>query len=201
MTDSLAQSAGLVLGGRQDEIDALLSGCLRGDESAFQAVYNLYGPRIYRLCAGLLHNREDAEEVLQDAFEYAFRRIDHYDSRKAAFSTWLYQIAVSRCRNKRRRKWLHTLPLSEIFSGEISDKNAPNPAENMMLSERQAVIWKALGELSHKLRETAYLRFYEELTYAEIGRILSIPSKTAESRIRLARAALKDLLSEEFDSD
>jgi RNA polymerase sigma-70 factor, ECF subfamily len=174
--------------------DDLISRCLAGEESAYLSVYNDYGATIYRLCYSLLQHQEDAEEVLQDTFEYAFRKLHKYDAEKAGFKTWLYQIAVSRCRNKRRRKWLPTFSISEQVREEVADHATPTPAEVMAMTERQQIVWQALQKLTDKLRETAVLRYYEGLTYNEIGQILDIPPKTAESRMRLAHKALRELL-------
>jgi RNA polymerase sigma-70 factor (ECF subfamily) len=174
--------------------DEMLGRCLAGEESAYLAVYNEYAATIYRLCYSLLQHQEDAEEVLQDSFEYAFRKLHKYDARKAAFKTWLYQIAVSRCRNKRRRKWLPTFSINDQIRDEVVDKATPTPAEMMAMTERQQVVWEALQDLTPKLRETAVLRYYEGLTYNEIGQILDIPPKTAESRMRLAHKALRKKL-------
>jgi RNA polymerase sigma-70 factor (ECF subfamily) len=174
--------------------DDLIARCLAGEESAYLAVYNDYAGTIYRLCYSLLQHPEDAEEVLQDTFEYAFRKLKKYDARKASFKTWLYQIAVSRCRNKRRRKWLPTFSINEQVREEVADTNSPTPGESMVLTEQQQMVWNALQQLTPKLRETAVLRYYDGLTYNEIGQILSIPPKTAESRMRLAHKGLRDLL-------
>lgn len=174
--------------------DEMLARCLSGEELAYLAVYNEYAVTIYRLCFSLLQHQEDAEEVLQDTFEYAFRKLHKYDARKAAFKTWLYQIAVSRCRNKRRRKWLPTFSINDQVRNEVEDKTTPTPGERMAMTERQQVVWDALQALTPKLRETAVLRYYEGLTYNEIGQILDIPPKTAESRMRLAHKTLREKL-------
>jgi RNA polymerase sigma-70 factor (ECF subfamily) len=181
--------------------DDLLARCLSGEESAYLAVYNEYTATIYRLCYSLLQHQQDAEEVLQDTFEYAFRQLHQYDARKAGFKTWLYQIAVSRCRNKRRRKWLPTFSINEQVREEVADESNPTPAERLAMTEQQQVVWDALHKLTPKLRETAVLRYYEGLTYNEIGHILSIPPKTAESRMRLAHKALREELVEWVDGD
>ena len=154
---------------------------------------------IYRLCYSLLQNREDAEEVLQDSFEYAFRKLANYDANKSAFKTWLYQIAVSRCHNKRRRKWLPTFSLSQLTNLDVTDTDSPTPVETMQLTEQQQVVWAAIQELSDKLRETAVLRYYEGFSYVEIGQILGVPTKTAESRMRLAHKALRESLTEQIE--
>lgn len=175
---------------------ALIARCLAGEEGAYAALYNEYAAMIYRLIYSTLQHKEDAEEVLQDSFEYAFRRLDRYDANKSAFKTWLYQIAVSRCRNKRRRKWLATFSLSQLSYHQVQDKSTPAPDEVLSMNDRQRAVWEALGQLSPKLRQTAVLRYYEGLSYAEIGAILNIPAKTAESRMRLAHKGLRELLQE-----
>lgn len=180
-----------------DELSqALIARCLDGEETAYAALYDEYASMIYRLAYSMLQHKEDAEEVLQDSFEYAFRRLDHYDANKSAFKTWLYQIAISRCRNKRRRKWLPTFSLSQLHYQQIEDKSTASPDEVLNLNDRQKVVWEALSQLSPKLRETTVLRYYEGLSYAEIGAILDIPAKTAESRMRLAHKALRELLED-----
>jgi RNA polymerase sigma-70 factor (ECF subfamily) len=169
----------------------LIQLCLTGEEQAYLAVYNEYGTMIYRLCHSLLGHEQDTEEVLQDTFEYAFRKLAQYDAQKASFKTWLYKIAISRCRNKRRRKWLPTVPLVHLPDTDVPDRHAEAPDDMAVLTERQTVVWEVLGRLSAKLREVVVLRYYEELSYAEIGAVLSIPAKTAESRMRLAHKQLK----------
>ena len=172
----------------------LIERCLNGEELAYHMLYNQHAGMVYRLAFSLLQNREDAEEVLQDSFDYAFRKLSHFDPQKSAFKTWLYRITVSRCRNKRRRKWLPTFTLNEYPEPNIHDPNSP-PLEHMMeMDEQQKLIWQALGKLSLKLRETAILRYYHGLRYNEIGEILGIPAKTAESRMRLAHKALREHL-------
>jgi RNA polymerase sigma-70 factor (ECF subfamily) len=178
------------------ETERLIQGCLMGDEAAYAALYQLYSGPIYRLVYSLLQHKEDAEEVLQDSFEYAFRKLAHYDGHKASFKTWLYHIAISRCRNKRRRKWLPTFSLGQLMGAEAADKETPAPGEWVILTEQQQQVWTALQELSPKLKETAVLRYYEGLTYNEIGDILNIPAKTVESRMRLAHKALRERLGE-----
>ncbi|MCA9997157.1 MAG: RNA polymerase sigma factor [Anaerolineales bacterium] len=179
-----------------DETEQLIARCLAGEEAAHMVLYNQFAGMVYRLAYGLLQNREDAEEVLQDSFEYAFRSLDQFDGRKSAFKTWLYRIAVSRCRNKRRRKWLPTFSLGQLLSHEVADTDTPTPSETLALNERQQAVWEALKQLSPKLRETAVLRYYHDLHYQEIGDILNIPAKTAESRMRLVHKTLHELLSE-----
>ena len=98
--------------------DWLARGVL-GDETACAALYAHFSPAIQHLALGLLNDLADAEEVTQDTFVYAFRNLGRYDAAKSAFSTWLFTIAISRSRNKRRRKWLALFPLwASVSLGE-----------------------------------------------------------------------------------
>jgi RNA polymerase sigma-70 factor (ECF subfamily) len=179
-----------------DTVEQLIARCLAGEQIAYVALYNRYSGMVYRLAFSLLRHEQDAEEVLQDSFEYAFRRLGSYDPARAGFKTWLYRITISRCRNKRRRKWLPTLSISQLndHDKQLSDQETVAPEQYALLNDRQQAVWKALGRLSNKLREVAVLRYYNGLQYSEIAAILDIPTKTAESRMRLAHKALRDFL-------
>jgi RNA polymerase sigma-70 factor (ECF subfamily) len=183
------------------ELGFLIERCLSGDEAAYRILFERHSGLIYRLAYSLLQNRQDAEEVLQDSFEYAFRKLADFDEQKSAFTTWLYRITVSRCRNKRRRKWLPTMPLSLLAPNGVKDDNVKAPDELLEQTEMQRTVWYALGQLSPKLRETAVLRYYYGMQYKEIGEILNISPKTAESRMRLTHQKLRgiiEILQEEW---
>lgn len=196
----LTSSSDLSLAPHAGGADQLLvARCLQGDDVAVAQLYDRYAQPVFRLCVGILGHRQDAEEVLQDTFEYAFRRLAKYDARRAGFKTWLYQIAVSRCRNKRRRKWLQTIGLGQLPHGELADEATPSPPAAAAEEERKRIVWQALAELSPKLREAVVLRYYGAFTYEEMGRVLDIPGKTAESRVRLAHQALHERLANLLD--
>lgn len=164
-----------------------------GDEAACAALYQCFSPAILRLCLGLLGNLEDAEEVLQDSFVYAFSRLDRYDPRKSAFTTWLYTIALSRCRNKRRRKWLAVLPLEQATLAAGGE--AGRQVESLL--ERRGIrrqVWQALQLLPPRFREPVVLRYLAEMRYKEIGRALGCNPKTAESRVRIGVRAMRRTL-------
>lgn len=177
--------------GDYDPALSIIRRCLDGEEQAYVLLYDRFAPMVFRLAYSLLQHREDAEEVLQDSFEYAFRRLDRYDHRKSAFTTWLYRITVSRCRNKRRRKWLPAISLNVPGHPEVPDLEQSGPDDLVDVSERRRLVWQALGQLSPKLRETAILRYFHGLRYREIGEILGISAKTVESRMRLAHRELR----------
>ncbi len=118
------------MNGSEDRLNEWIAGACRGDETAAQAMYGFYSPRVFRMAAALLNDAGDAEEVMQDTFVYALKNLRRYDPSRSAFQTWLFTIAISRCRNKRRRKWLVTVPLSWLDRNE--KRNAMLPLEDWL---------------------------------------------------------------------
>jgi RNA polymerase sigma factor (sigma-70 family) len=167
---------------------------IQGDEAACAALYAHFGPAIQHLALGLLNDLADAEEVMQDTFVYAFRNLGRYDPTKSAFSTWLFTIAISRSRNKRRRKWLALFPLEALAGAAL--EHAPREVEDVL--ERRGIrrqVWAALQNLSPRLREAVVLRFIAGMRYKEIGQTLNCNPKTAESRVRLGLEAMREVLA------
>jgi RNA polymerase sigma-70 factor (ECF subfamily) len=181
-----------------EDAQDLISRCLAGDQAAYAALYRVYAGDVYRLVYGLLAHREDAEEVVQDTFVYAMKNLGRYDDEKASFRTWLFVIATSRARNKRRRGWLPTISLRRLLQVDLEpaapDTSERPPEGRVEDANRERTLHQALAQLSPKLREAAVLRYFDELTYREMGEILGISHKTAESRVRLAHEALRHLL-------
>lgn len=176
------------------ETDALIAGCLKGDEASFAALYDRFAPSIYRLCYSLLMNHQDAEDVTQEAFVYAFRNLRRYDAARSAFKTWLYTIALSRCRNAYRRWHLPQLNVLQLLTADIAAPRSEMPESSLARADVKAALEQALSALSPCLREAVTLRYGLGLTYREIAEVVGCPQKTAESRIRLAHERLRKLL-------
>ncbi len=176
-----------------DDIQMWIQEALGGNQYAFQMLYDRFAARLYRLCYGLVLNQEDAEDVTQESFVYAFRNLRRFDSNRASFKTWLYTIAVSRCRNTYRRQVLPMLDISQLFL-ELTAPMTDSPEARFTQSNLNQVIGKALATLSPQLREAVILRYGHGLAYREIAEVMAIPPKTAESRVRLAHEQLKRTL-------
>jgi RNA polymerase sigma-70 factor (ECF subfamily) len=164
-----------------------------GDQAACAALYQRFVQPIYRLAYGVLLDEQDAEEVAQDTFVYALRNLKRYEPERSAFRTWLYTIAICRCRNKRRRKWLPTLTLADFAEWQAGPEpplEAIAEAQNI-----REIVLEALHTLSPKLREAIVLRYFDGLSYREMAEVLNCPQKTAESRVRLAHNALYSILT------
>lgn len=164
----------------------------RGDERAMEAIFQRHSPAVFRMAAGLLNDAGDAEEVTQDTFVYALRNLSRYDPSRSAFQTWLFTIAISRCRNKRRRKWLATIPLALFTRRESGSSQSLRSLEDWLAARGvQRELWAAVQALSPKLREAVVLRFLAGMSYAEIGEAAGCGTRAAESRVRTGIKALR----------
>jgi RNA polymerase sigma-70 factor (ECF subfamily) len=169
-----------------------------GDKRAARELFDMYRLRTYRLALGLLGDTADAEEVAQDALTYALVNITRYKADLSSFSTWLHTITVSRSRDKRRRKVLPSIPLTQWLSvGNQLRDYAPGPEAHLMRREVEDGLLVALNQLSPKLREAIVLRFYGDCTYKEMGEIMDCSLNTARSRLRLAIEKLRTQLGDE----
>ncbi len=167
---------------------------LNGDQVAFSRLYERYMGGLYRLCYSLLLHQQDAEDVAQEAFVYAFKNLPRYDSTKSAFKTWLYTIAVSRCRNTYRKKHLPSIDITRLLQIRLFAPSQDMPEAQMAHQSAREAITVALAQLSPNLREAVVLRYGHALAYREIADIMGCPQKTAESRVRLAHKQLYHLL-------
>lgn len=176
-----------------EQLTALIDQASKGDQAAYAAIYHRFVQPIYRLAYGVLLDEQDAEEVAQDTFVYALRNLKRYEPERSAFRTWLYTIAICRCRNKRRRKWLPMLALADFAEWQASSE--PPPEAIAEAHDTREVVLEALHKLSPKLREAVVLRYFDGLSYREMAEVLNCPQKTAESRVRLAHGALYSILA------
>jgi RNA polymerase sigma-70 factor (ECF subfamily) len=186
MTDDRRQS--------HAEVDAIIERALAGDQFGYAELYNRYAASLYRLCYSLLMNEQDAEDILQESFLYAFKNLHRFDSRKASLKTWLYTIAVSRCRNTYRRKRFLTVDITQWLGLELKAPPSEAPEAAVIRRDANESISKALQDLSPRLREAIVLRYGQGMTYREISEVMGCPQKTAESRVRLGHQRLKQSL-------
>jgi RNA polymerase sigma-70 factor (ECF subfamily) len=180
------------------DISVLIRRWQAGDERAAEAIYDRCWESTLGLAFALLGDPADAEEAAQDALTYALTRIERYDPRRARFSTWLHTITVSRCRDRRRRRVLPSLPLLTWFKrgGDAPDP-APGPEHQAIWEATRTEVWQAIATLSPPLREAIVLRHWADFTYQEMGDMLDCSLRTAQSRVRLAHQRMRALLSQD----
>jgi len=188
--------------------DLLIERIKGGDSAAYNDIVTLYWDRIFARVFNLLKNREDAEEVTQDAFIRARRGLDSFRG-DASFSTWLYQIATNLARNRywywfrRKRDYSISLdrPLTEDNDLTLEDVlpcEAENPLDATVTREFVDRVSECMNDLSEQHREVLTLRNIDNLSYEEISNKLRVSVGTVKSRIARARERLRELMGSDF---
>ena len=175
------------------------------DQAAFDELVRRHSRQAYQLAYGTLLNKEDAEEVVQDAFLRIYRSLDRFRS-DSEFSTWMYRIVVNLCHNKFRwnrvRGAGRTISLdAPADSGAATrDGEAPrielqekrlSPDQAAEFSELQSLLQQAIQELPESSRSVLLMRNVQEMDYDQIAQTLQLPVGTVKSRINRAREQLR----------
>jgi RNA polymerase sigma-70 factor (ECF subfamily) len=172
--------------------EALLAAHLRGDRTAFGELMSRHERRIYGLCLRILGNREDAEDATQEAFIGALRRAGGFRG-DAAFSTWLYRIAVNAATDQaRRRGRARTVPLDAEEAGHA----APSAADPGVAVATAMTVQAALRLVPEDFRVALILCDLYGFGHAQAAEILGIPVGTVKSRVFRGRLALGEQLAE-----
>lgn len=179
-----------------------------GDEDAFTEIVSRYWDRIYARALQLLKNKQDAEEVTQDAFIRAHRGLENFRG-DSAFSTWLFQIATNLAHNKYwywfRRKRGESISLEQSITGEgdfslidICPIEGQTPSEAAITQEFVDKVAENMKHLSEKHHEILVMRNVKNMSYEEIARQLELSIGTVKSRIARARMSLREKLGKDF---
>ena len=154
-------------------------------QERFTRLVEAHGDRLYRLCLLLLSDPHLAEDAVQDTMLKAWRRLDDFEAR-ASEKTWLTTIAVNVCRDYRRLCWYRR----RLDSGELLEQiPAPPDAE-----PQDDEILRQVLALAPKYREPVLLYYWQQLTIPEIAALLHEKENTVSTRLRRARAQLKETL-------
>lgn len=187
---------------QNNDLDSeLIERFVAGDESAFEALVNQHAAKAYQISFGLLGNKLDAEEVVQDAFIKVYKNLDKFRG-ESSFSTWLYRIVTNLSRNKyhwhRRRGSDVNVSISNNYGSENelkTDMEIPDsklePSKVLENRETGMRLTNAIKKLPDKLKEVIILRHIEDMSYADIADMLKCELGTVKSRLARAREALK----------
>jgi RNA polymerase sigma-70 factor (ECF subfamily) len=176
--------------GRSDE--SLLAAHLRGDPRAFGELVGRHERRIYGLCLRILGNREDAEDATQEAFLSALRRASSF-RQAAAFSTWLYRIAVNAATDQARRRG--RARVTQLGPDDAGLAVAPGSELGEVVASAVAV-QTALTLIPEEFRVAVVLCDLYRVPYADAAQILEVPVGTVKSRVFRGRVALAERLGD-----
>jgi RNA polymerase sigma-70 factor, ECF subfamily len=186
-----------------DELD-LVARAKAGDGSAFSVLINRYEGKIFRLAMNITQNREDAEDVLQEAFFKAYEHLDQFQG-NSKFYTWIVRIAVNQALMKlRKRKTDRSVSLDEqIDTGEdtvVREIAAwdPDPEERFSREELHTILTEAIDGLAPIYRTVFTLRDVDGLSTEETAEALDLSVPAVKSRLLRARLQLRDRLTRFF---
>ena len=179
----------------------LVEACCDGRPEAFQALVERYQDRVYNSVHRMVNSREDARDIVQDAFLKAYENLSQFRG-ASSFYTWLFRIAVNLALTFRRRSRRLKLvrPIDESPEVDVARSQAgrltESPESAMETAERDRLIGAALESLDGEHRAAVVLRDIEGLDYRTISDILDLPTGTVKSRIHRARMMLRDQLQD-----
>lgn len=182
----------------------LVARARKGDRLACQALVEKYQKRLYGVVFGMLHNREDALEVTQEAFVKAFGRLKDFQG-KSGFYTWIYRIAVNLAIDFRRREWKRSDRTTEyddaredpgVEEETFTRGAAPNPERASLNRELGDAIAAAMEQLPEEQRAVLVMREVEGMSYQEMADTMGCSIGTIMSRLHYARKKMQAMLEE-----
>ncbi|MBK9926953.1 MAG: RNA polymerase sigma factor [Anaerolineales bacterium] len=176
------------------EVMWLITECLAQNDAAIETLIHQYEAGVFRFALSIVGNQADAHEVTQETFIAALRSLHTYQEKKS-FNAWLYTIALNHSRSLlRKRKVLEKLQATTtlLFRNELQRQSSPE--ETVIQTEKEAVVWNELNKMDEMHRIVVILRYFQELSIAEIAEVLNINEGTIHSRLHTARERLRKVL-------
>jgi len=168
------------------KVTGLVEKARDGNRVSFQELVNIFQEDIYRLAYYRTFSQMDAEDLTQDIFEQAYRKMDSLNDTER-FRAWLYTIAVNRCNDfLRKRKYLALLQIRSAQEQDFvtRDEDTNNNSNDRIDKKR---FWKQVKEMLHKLsameREVFTLRFMDHRNISEIAAILDKSESTVKTHL------------------
>lgn len=148
----------------------IIEACRRGDRAAFNQLIRMYQERVFVVVRRMVDNTDDAYDITQEVFVRAYEGISGFRGESQPF-TWLYRIAVNMSLNFLRKRRLRGFLRLEERHQEVAAA-VPSPADNAETMELRNLVETAIGMLPAKQKAVFVLRYYDEMSYAEISTIL-----------------------------
>ena len=182
----------------------LINASIAGDGAAFGMLVARYDRKLFRVAFGVTQNREDAQDVVQEAFLRAFSKLRQFAG-KSSFYTWLVSITINQALMKlrsQRRVRMCLLEGDEGLEADVLNRVPqgwmPNPEQLYYASELNRILTISLAKLSPRLRAVFLLRDVEGLSMAEAAESLNITIVAVKARLFRARQLLRKSLSKYF---
>ena len=181
----------------------LLELCRDGDDAAFGVLVERHRARLFHSLVSMLKSPEDADDIIQEAFFQARRKLDTFRG-DSAFYTWLYRIATNRALSFLRKQKQKTTSIEGLNETSGFDPAAPDnhgqPLKMVLREEHRQLVRETLAELPDDYRVVLVMKEFEGLRYDEIAELTENPIGTVRSRIHRGRIELADRLKRKLEN-
>jgi RNA polymerase sigma-70 factor (ECF subfamily) len=168
----------------------LVERCQAGDVEAFETLYRQHAARLYTLACRMAGSAEDGEDLLQEIFLQAYRKLGSFKG-DAAVGTWLYRLALNHCLDYVRSRQAKMNKLTETLDAEASFE----PTARRETPIAKLDLERAVERLPEGCREAFVLHDVEGFGHKEVAQLLGIAEGTSKSQVFKARMKLRALLS------
>lgn len=178
---------------RREHLNLTLLHVAQGDQQAFAELYRLTSSYVFSVVLRMMHDRGEAEDMLQDVYTNVWRRADAFDPARGNAMTWLITLARNRTIDCLRQH--RDAPLDEEAMLDIPDEN-PTPAALAESSQDRQRLEQCMAKLDSQQRDAVREAFFSGATYSELAERLRVPLGTVKSWIRRSLMQLKACLEQ-----
>jgi RNA polymerase sigma-70 factor (ECF subfamily) len=173
---------------------ALILQARQGNETAWVQLMRLHQEPVFRLAYLILGDADEAEDVAQDSFIRAYKKLDQFDEQRP-FRPWLLQITKNLARNRQRSLGRYWHMVQRFFQTHPDAHMVAAPTDQTADAQ---LLWQAVQKLKPMAQEIIYLRFFMAMSEAETAVSLNIAPGTVKSRTHRALKQLREVVEKEF---
>jgi len=174
----------------------LISRCQQGDQDALKEIFNQYHQKVYRIAYGVVRQREEALDIVQEVFIKLYRSIHQFRG-KSQFYTYLYRMAMNTAiDHTRKMKRVPPLSMDEEGGLQLSDDAERRPDRILDHKELEEKVKWAMDQLSPDQKAALIFREVEGLSYQEIAEATGSSIGTVMSRLHYGRKKVQELLKD-----
>jgi len=167
-----------------------------GQTALYEVLMRRHNERVYRAARSIVHDEDEAEDVMQQAYVNAYVNLRQFD-RRAKFSTWVTKIAIHEALARARKQGRYrAVDFTDEENQAVERQPSRNPEHHAFAGELRSLLESAIDELPDGLREVFMLREVDGLNTAETAESLGVSEDVVKTRLSRSRAALRNQLAE-----
>ncbi len=180
---------------KADQDKELIQRANQGDRNAFNLIVNKYKDKVFKTAMRMVRNKDDAYDITQEVFIRAYKGLKNFKGDSSLY-TWLYRITINNCLNFTSRDKYRTMAsVADLTQSSVSTVTPDSQLQESQLLER---LDKAIEQLPPQQRAVFVMRYYDEMTHAEISKILNRSEGAVKANyfqaVKKLKTALKDVL-------